>query len=156
MKRLKSLLKKNMVIDLKSEEKYAALEELVGVIDKSDVVTDKKVFLREIIKREKIISTGIGLGIAVPHVKIPSVKDFVIAIGRSKKGIDFNAIDEKPVHIFVMIGASDKQAKEYIKLLAQLVLRLKRKDLREKIMKAEKPEEIINIFLSTIDGGEDS
>jgi fructose-specific phosphotransferase system IIA component len=155
MKRLKSLLRKDMVIDLKSEEKYAALEELVDVISKSDMVTDKRVFLKEIIKREKIMSTGIGLGIAVPHVKISSVKDFVIAIGRSKKGIDFNAIDEKLVHIFVMIGASDTQAKEYIKLLAQLVLRLKRRDLRERIMKAEKPEEIIDIFLSTIDSGED-
>jgi len=151
MHQLKSLLHKDMIIDLKSTEKYPALEELVEVIGKSDKVTDKKTFLKEIIKREKIMSTGIGLGIAVPHVKIPSVKDFVIAIGRSKKGIEFDAIDEKLVHFIVMIGTSDKQATGYIKLLAQLVIRLKRHDVRERIMKAESPEEIVNVFLSTIE-----
>ena len=151
MYQLRSLLHKDMIIDLKSADKNSALEELVGVIGKSDKVTDKKNFLKEILKREKIISTGLGLGIAVPHVKIPSVKDFVIAIGRSKMGINFNAIDEKPVYIIVMIGASDAQAKEYIRLLAQLVIRLKRQDVRERIMKAESPQEIFEVLLSTIE-----
>ena len=151
MYQLKELLHKDMIIDLKSTDKNSALEELVEVIGKSNTVTDKKIFLKEIFKREKIISTGLGLRIAFPHVKIPSVKDFVIAIGRSKMGIDFNAIDEKPVYIIVMIGASDAQAKEYIRLLAQLVIRLKRQDVREKIMKAESPQEIFEVFLSTLE-----
>jgi len=151
MYQLKALLHKDMIIDLKSADKNLALEELVEVISKSDIVTDKKIFLKEIFKREKIISTGLGLGIAFPHVKIPSVKDFVIAIGRSKMGINFNAIDEKPVYIIVMIGASDTQAREYIRLLAQLVIRLKRQGVRESIMKAESPQEIVEVFLSTIE-----
>jgi len=151
MYQLRSLLHKDMIIDLKSTDKNSALEELVEVIGKSNIVTDKKNFLKEILKREKIISTGLGLGIAVPHVKIPSVKDFVIAIGRSKTGINFNAIDEKPVYIIVMIGASDAQAKEYIRLLAQLVIRLKRQDVRERIMKADSPQEIFEVLLSTIE-----
>ena len=151
MYQLKALLHKDMIIDLKSADKNLALEELVEVISKSDIVTDKKIFLKEIFKREKIISTGLGLGIAFPHVKIPSVKDFVIAIGRSKMGINFNAIDEKPVYIIVMIGASDTQAREYIRLLAQLVIRLKRQGVRERIMKADSPQEIFEVFLSTIE-----
>ena len=61
--------------------------------------------MRAIIEREKVISTGVGIGIALPHVKIPCVKDFIAAVGRSHKGIDFNSLDDHPVNIVVMIGA---------------------------------------------------
>lgn len=120
--------------------------ELIEVICTSPLITDKKEFQRAIFEREKIISTGLGIGVAVPHVKIASVKDFVAALGRSFKGIDFQALDDKPVHIIVMIGASDKQAGEYLKVLARLIQILKDKNRRRLIMLAQSPAEIKQIL----------
>ena len=131
---------------LSSVNKKEALEEMVELIGISELITDKKEFLEKIIERENILSTGIGLGIAVPHVKLPSVKDFVIAIGVSKKGIQFDAIDARPVHIIVMIGASGRQGGEYIKVLAKIVLLLKNKEVRHKIVYANSSTEIYEIF----------
>jgi PTS system nitrogen regulatory IIA component len=142
-----SMIDESRVIDLQSESKEGVLRELVDVIATSPLIEDKEGFLRAIFDREKIISTGVGIGVAVPHVKIASVKDFVAAIGRSHKGVDFQSLDEKPVHIVVMIGASDKQSGDFLKVLAKLVLRLKNKDFRRAIMLAKNPSEIRELFL---------
>jgi PTS system nitrogen regulatory IIA component len=145
---LNAAIDSSRIIDLKSEDKEGALREMVDVIASSPLVTDKAEFLRAIMEREKIISTGVGIGVALPHVKIASVKDFVIAIGRSSKGIDFQALDEKPVHIVVMIGASDTQAGEFLKVLARFVLKLKDKEFRRAVMLAKSNDEIKQIFLA--------
>ena len=134
------------IICLKSSEKKEALKELIAVISTSDKVTDPKIFEKEVFKREKLMSTGIGYGIAIPHIRHKSVKDFVIAVGISKEGIKYQSIDDKPVHIIFMIGASEKQDKEYIKLLSRLVLRLKDKDFKEQLINASNPEEIYKII----------
>ncbi|MCX7765882.1 MAG: PTS sugar transporter subunit IIA [Candidatus Sumerlaeia bacterium] len=148
---LNNILDESRIIDLKSEDKEGALMELIEVISTSPLITDKKEFQQAIFEREKIISTGLGIGVAVPHVKIASVKDFVAALGRSFKGIDFQALDDKPVHIIVMIGASDKQAGEYLKVLARIIQILKDKNRRRAIMLAQSPAEIKHI-LSAEDG----
>lgn len=143
-----TMIDESRIIDLQTDTKEGVLRELVDVIATSPLIEDKEEFLRAIFEREKIISTGVGIGVAVPHVKIPSVKDFVAAIGRSHKGVDFQALDEMPVHILVMIGASDKQSGDFLKVLAKLVLRLKNKDFRRAIMLAKGPEEIKELFIS--------
>ena len=143
-----SMIDESRIIDLQADTKEGVLRELVDVIATSRLIEDKEQFLRAIFEREKIISTGVGIGVAVPHVKIPSVKDFVAAIGRSHKGVDFQALDDKPVHIVVMIGASDKQSGDFLKVLAKLVLRLKNKDFRRAIMLAKGPGEVRELFLS--------
>lgn len=145
---LADLIDTDKIIDLKSTNKDDVIRELVNLIDeKSDYITDKEMVLKEFYKREQIMSTGIGLGIAVPHVKVSGINDFVAAIGRSKKGIEFGAIDEQPVHIFIMIGASDKQAQEFLRVLAKIVLRLKHEEVREAIMDAGSPSEIRDILV---------
>ncbi len=140
------------VVDLKSVSKEDALRELIEVIAQSPEVTSKSEFEQAIFDREKQLSTGVGIGVAIPHVKIPSVKNFVAAIGRSHRGIDYNSIDNKPVHLIVMIGASDTQSGEYLKILAKLVLRLKDKEFRRKVMLAKNLEEIKSFFVSKIKG----
>ena len=149
---LGSMLDESRIIDLKSETKESALNELIEVISTSPLITDKEEFARAIFERERIISTGVGIGVAVPHVKIPAVKDFVAAVGRSFKGIDFQALDDKPVHIIVMIGASDKQAGEFLKVLASVVLRLKDKEFRRAVMLARSAKEIKELFSAPLEG----
>lgn len=140
------MIDESRIVDLKATSKEEALRELVDVLATSPLVTDKEELLKAIFEREKVISTGVGIEVALPHVKIPSVKDFVIAIGRSHKGIDFDSLDEKPVYIIVMIGANDKQAGDFLKVLAQLVLKLKNRNFRKAVMFAKSPKRIKELF----------
>jgi len=144
--RLVDYIDVSRIKELKSTTKNEALKEMVELVSSSEMITDRDEFLRKIIEREKILSTGIGLGIAVPHVKLASVKDFVIGIGVSRKGIPYDAIDGKDVHIIVMIGASEAQKDEYIKVLAKIVLVLKNEKTRNRIIHADRGEEIYEVF----------
>jgi len=79
------MIDESRIVDLDADNKEDALRELVEVIAKSPDITDKEDFLEAILEREKVISTGVGIEVALPHVKIAAVRDFVIAIGRSHK-----------------------------------------------------------------------
>ncbi|MFH0792563.1 MAG: PTS sugar transporter subunit IIA [bacterium] len=142
-----SMIREARFVDLKAGSKEEALRELVDVLSHNPNVTNSEEFLRCIFEREKLISTGVGIGVALPHVKISSVKDFVLAVGRSHRGIDFQSLDDKPVHLVAMIGASDKQSGEFLKVLARLVLQLKDKDFRREVMLAKNPDEVAKLFL---------
>jgi len=140
------MLNEDYIIDIKSNDKEGALKELLEVICKNERITDCKIFSREISKREKMMSTGIGYGIAIPHARHVSVKDFVMALGRKKEGLEYESIDDKPVKLIFMIGASDKQDKDYIKVLARLMLRLKNPNFVKKLLKAKNAEEMYSLI----------
>lgn len=146
---ISEIMQPDYIIDLQSTDKAGALEELLEVINRSDKITDPKKFSKAIRAREKLMSTGIGYGIAVPHVRDRSVLDFVMAMGRSKEGVMYESIDDKPVQLIFMIGASNSQDKDYIKLLSRLVLRLKNDDLKNRILAADSPSEIYEIIKDT-------
>ncbi len=135
--------------DLQADNKTDALNEMIDLISSSQNITNITAFKKAIFKRESLMSTGIGLGIAIPHAKIPECDDFVIAIGRLKNGIEYESLDDKPVKLIFMIGASDKQDKEYIRLLSRLVLRLKDNHVQKELLKAKDKYEIYSIITST-------
>ena len=141
-----NLIDEKFIIDLQANTKEAALKELLQNICQNPLITDPKRFEKEIFKREKLMSTGIGYGIAIPHARHKSVKDFVIAIGRNKNGIPYASIDDKPVKLIFMIGASDKQDKDYIKLLSRLVLRLKNETFKNKLLEAKNSHEMYELI----------
>lgn len=129
--------------DCKKENIINKLTELVSTSDK---VEDKESFKKDIWERETLMSTGIGLGIAIPHARSEYIKDIVIAIGISKESIEFDSIDGKPVNYVIMIAANNSQHKEYLQILAKVALVLKSKKKREKIMNSESVQDIYNIF----------
>jgi len=146
---LGDMISEDRIVDLKGETKEEALREMVGVMATSPRVVDKEALLRAIVEREKTLSTGVGIGVAIPHAMIPEVTDFVIAIGRSHRGIEFGALDEKPVRIVVMIAASDKHSRgDYLKILARLMQKLRDKSFRRKLMFAKSAQDIRDAFLS--------
>lgn len=145
---ISDFIDESRIKDLKSDNKTDALNEMIDLISSSENITDISAFKKAIIKRESLMSTGIGLNIAIPHAKIPECKDFVIAIGRVKKGIEYDSLDSKPVNLIFMIGASDKQDKEYIRLLSRLVLRLKDSQAMKELLKAKDQDEIYSIITS--------
>lgn len=133
-------------IDLQGETKEEVLGELVEALATSPLVEDRDELLRKVIERERTLSTGVGVGLAVPHVKIPSVKDFVIGIGRSINGVDFDSIDKLPVHIVVMIACNESQSGDYLKVLGKLVRVLKETEFQSRILKATTPHRIVDLF----------
>jgi PTS system nitrogen regulatory IIA component len=133
-------------VDLRASTKREALVEICRVLEGCAHVADPAAFERAVLDREEAMSTGIGLGIAVPHAKIPSVKDFVLALGRSRAGIEFNSLDGRPVHLVVLIaGPEDRQAR-YLQVLAGVTLRLKREEVRKALLAAPAAKDMIPIL----------
>ena len=146
MPKLANLVTADRIIDLKATTKNEALQELFEVMEAAPEITNGAAFEESVLEREKILSTGIGLELAIPHVKIPTVSNFVMAIGRSKAGIDFDALDGKPVKIVILIASSDKQKDDFLKVQAKVVLLFKEAAFRRKIMKAKDAEEILDLL----------
>ena len=146
MVKLSSLVTADRIIDLKATNKNEALRELFSVMETAPEITNGNEFERSILEREHILSTGIGFELAVPHVKIPAVTNFVMAIGRSRKGIDFDALDGKPVRIVVLIASSDKQKDSFLEVLAKVVLLFKEEAFRRQILRAKDAEEVLDLL----------
>ena len=133
-------------VDLRATTKRDALVEICRVLEGCAHVEDPAAFERAILDREEVMSTGIGLGIAVPHAKIGSVKDFVIALGRSRAGIEFHSLDGKPVHLVVLIAGPDNLQAHYLRVLAGVTLRLKSEDLRRALLEAPSAKDMVAIL----------
>ena len=107
---------------------------------------EKDALWRAILDRESIMSTGIGVEIAVPHAKLVSVADFLIAVGISPGGIEWDAIDGAPVKIIVMIVGPDNRQEDYLRILARVVLLLRNPKNRCKLVETESADEIAQFF----------
>ncbi len=143
---LREHLDASRVKDLVASTKEGVLEEMVGLVCTSDAVSDRQALLSAVRERERVLSTGIGLGIAIPHAKIPGVSRFVVAVGRHAQGIDFDAIDGRPVHLVVLIAGPQDAQDRYLRLLARLSGRLKQEDVRKRLMAAKNHDEIVGIL----------
>jgi len=146
MKRLAEYVTADRIVFLKSKDKKSALNELVDTLASAEGIGDAEGLREAIFARERILSTGIGLGIAVPHAKISSVEEFVVAIGISHDGIPFEALDNKPVKIIVMIAGPEHQQNQYLTILAHTTLLLKNAANREAILAATTPEDVYKVI----------
>jgi len=131
---------------LTADNKFKAIEELARVFEDSDVCSDVDTLIKALKEREEILSTGIGLGIAIPHAKINSVKEMAFAIGVSKKGIDFDSLDGNPAHLIILVAAGERQHKDYLKLLSNIMAILKNETTKNSIIDYSSPEEIITLL----------
>lgn len=143
---LGDLINTRGVVRLETQDKVEVLEKLIEVLSRRREVTSKEKLRRAIKDREKILSTGIGFGIAVPHAKIQQVKKFCAVIGLSKEGIPFEALDGKPVHVIVMIAAPENEHEEYLRILARITHTLKDEDTRARILNSKDTKSAIAIF----------
>lgn len=127
------------VVDLHATDKAGALNELIDLIGDAPQIADLEAFRKAIEEREQVMSTGIGLGLALPHVKIPEVVGIITALGRSLKGIDFDALDGRPVHLILMIAAPLKQHRDFLKVIAHVSKLLKDENLRNDLLACPTP-----------------
>jgi PTS system nitrogen regulatory IIA component len=145
--RIKSLLNPERVCFLKSAAKREALLELAYLLAEAPQVEDRDRLVEAIFKREELMSTGIGQGIAIPHVRIPSVRDLCIAAGISKEGIgDYQALDDQPVHFVLMLAAGEDQHAYYLKALSSLSARLKDPKVKKRVISAETAEQAYSLL----------
>ena len=146
MKKISDILTVARIKDIQAQTKDEVLAELVEMVVDAPEVTSPDTLLHAIKAREAIISTGIGMGIAIPHAKISSVTDFVIAVGRSKEGVDFQSLDDLPVHLFMLIAASDTQGEDFLKFLGRIGAFFNKRGKTEKFLKAGNPEYMLKLF----------
>lgn len=135
-----------IVFDLKSQSKNEVIEELVELVNTSNMVSDKETLLRDIKERENLVTTGIGYGVAFPHAKTKSVKGIVIAFARSMEGIEFEAIDHKPVFLFFLIAAPEDAIGAHLNVMSRLSYLMKSEENRQKLMKATSPGEVLELI----------
>jgi mannitol/fructose-specific phosphotransferase system IIA component (Ntr-type) len=146
MKNLLNRLSMDRIVFLEASDKAEALNQMVEAVCTSPAVTDGEGLRRAIFDREKILSTGIGLGVALPHAKIGSIADFVLAVGILREPIEYGALDDRPVQIIVMIAGPTQKQSDYLKILAQVTLSLKNRGLREALIAAKTPEEVMRVL----------
>lgn len=124
-----------------------ALRSLVELLDSIGALKNKESYFHALLEREKIVSTGIGMGVAIPHAKLEGYKDFFIAIGvQQGKGLEWNSLDGAPVRLIIMIGGPANQQTEYLHILSKITMAIKNEERRKKLLKAKTAEEVINLF----------
>jgi len=146
MKHIADILTVNRICDIKATKKDEAIIELCSMLADAPEVDNLDKFISAIRYREAIMSTGIGMGIAIPHSKTSSLRDFVMAVGRSKKGIDFDALDGLPVHIIVLVGSSDSQGEEFLKVLAEIGVFFSDPENKKLFMRAKSRKEMYKVI----------
>jgi fructose-specific phosphotransferase system IIA component len=140
------LQKENCLMDLRAVTKEEAVAEISAALVKSGKVQNEEQFVQDILGREKLGSTGIGLKVAIPHSPTEAVDEFVLAFGRSEMGIDFQALDDDKVHLIFLMGTNPQELSQYLKLLSELSRLLRKADFREQLMAAPSAEEVVQIF----------
>jgi PTS system nitrogen regulatory IIA component len=139
-------LDSRLIAFLDVDNRDEAIKTLVTMIHEAGKLQDKHAFYEAIIEREKIVSTGIGMGAAIPHAKLASYDDFFIAIGILRKGLDWNSLDGSPVRIIFLIGGPDDKQTEYLQILSKLTQLIKDDQTRKKMLTLNSPEDIIKLF----------
>jgi PTS system nitrogen regulatory IIA component len=150
------LLDEKLIIFLDVEDRNGAIQEMVRLLESSGKLRDPALFQKAILEREKLVSTGIGMGVAIPHAKLEGYRDFFIAVGISpKRGIDWNALDQEFVQLVLMIGGPEKEQKRYLQILSNLTAAIKDPLRRKQILKASTPKQVIALFERENHGFED-
>ncbi|RKY32610.1 MAG: PTS sugar transporter subunit IIA [Candidatus Omnitrophota bacterium] len=140
------LSEKDIIIGLKNVEKEKVLEELLTLLEKNKKIKNKGEILKALLEREKLGSTGIGQGIAVPHVKTNEVNTLVGALGISHKGVEFNSLDGEPVYIIFLLLAPTKATGIHLKALAKIARLLKDRVFRNSLRNAKTASEAFRII----------
>jgi PTS system nitrogen regulatory IIA component len=146
--RMEDILKDSCVIaDLKGKTKDEVLLELVDTLKKVHLVEDTEKAVSVILEREKLGSTGIGDGVAIPHGKMKGLHSMLCAFGKSKEGLDFDAVDSKPVHLFFLLLAPEDSASLHLKTLSRISKLLRDPSFRKRLTELSSSREMYNAII---------
>ena len=149
MKKVAEYIKTDSIImDLQSKDKKSIIKELFDSLSNSKEVVNKEKCYEDILLREKIGSTGIGEGFAIPHAKTDGVKDLIMTIGISRNEIEYDSVDNSKVNVFFMFLSPVDLSQEYLIILAKISRFIREKDFLKEILSAKTKEELVHIIYS--------
>lgn len=142
--RLQDLLTDKVIrIPLQNTEKEKIIEEMIDLLAQTKKLRDRNLALAKVLERERVMSTGMGEGVAIPHAKTEAVDELVAAFGITSSDVDFQAIDEKPVRlVFLLVGPMDPTG-PHLQALSRISRLMHRKDFRDRLIAAHSAEEVI-------------
>ncbi len=145
--RISDILNENLVqINLKGENKNDIINSMIDLLNNSKKVLDIEKVRTAIFEREKIMSTGVGNGFAIPHGKTDAVDDIVAAFGITEKPIDYQSLDEKPVRLIFLLVGKENLVGPHIKLLSRISRLMNKDDFRQKLLNCSSSLEVIEIL----------
>ncbi len=146
MKVLDLLSDKYVIPDLKGQTKDEVINELIDLFKDDPRVIDLEKVREAVLEREKIMSTGVGKGFAIPHGKTNTVNDILAAFGKTSHAIEYDSLDGHPVYLVFLLVGKDNLVSKHIKLLSRISRMMNKDDFRANLFKAKTSEEILNIF----------
>lgn len=147
--KIRNILSTDRIVFIDKTTKIEALNQLSAALAQAPQIKDGAELEKEILKREELMSTAIGRGIAIPHVRLASVTDLVMAIGICKNPLtDFQALDEEPVSLMIMIAAAHNQHSYYLKTISHISSILRKDELRNEIINAKTKAEAYKVLIS--------
>lgn len=135
-------------LNLPVSDKESMISSMVGILSRSPNLINRDQFLRDVLAREELVTTGVGYGVAFPHAKSDAVKTVVFAFARVTEGVDFGALDGKPVRLIFLIGAPKHQepSRVYLNLMARLSFLMKDKGNRDFLLETRSVEEVCRLL----------
>lgn len=147
--RISDILNEHLVLtDLRGNSKDDIINALVDLIGSSPRVLDKDKVRQAIFDREKLMSTGVGNGFAIPHGKTDAVSDIVAAFAITAEPIDFDAMDGKPVRLVFLLVGKDSMVGSHIKLLSRISRLMTKEQFRDRLLTIGTPQEVLETFRS--------
>ena len=138
--------KQYIILELESTGKDGVLRELAATVHAQCPLIDMDTLSQVLTEREQLGSTGVGNGVAIPHGKVTGLEKMLLCFGRSSSGISFDAVDNQPVHLIVMILSPPAMAGEYLQTLARVSKLLKDATTRNRLLQAADAETILELF----------
>ncbi|MDD8017602.1 MAG: PTS sugar transporter subunit IIA [Bacteroidota bacterium] len=145
--RISDILDESVVrVDLKGKSKDEIINQMIAIVTHSSKITDIEKVREAIFEREKIMSTGVGNGFAIPHGKTDAVLDIVAAFAITDEPIDYDSLDEQPVRLIFLLVGKDSMVGPHIKLLSRISRLMNKEEFRNKLLGATTAKQVIEIF----------
>ncbi|MDR1434496.1 PTS sugar transporter subunit IIA [Candidatus Endomicrobiellum devescovinae] len=146
MKIMDFLSQDAIIVDLKATDKKSAIVELAEVLKNTKKIKNSDDIINIVLERERLGSTGIGQGVALPHGKTDLLHEQIGVLGISRKGIEFNSLDGEPVHIIFLLVGPVEVAGQHLKALSRISRLFKDKFLRQAIKEAKTTQEVVKLI----------
>ncbi len=140
-----------IVVDLQAKDKNQALAELTDALIACEPSLNRNDVIEVLLEREKLGSTGIGEGVAIPHGKLGGIPELMLAFGRSRQGVNFESMDGQPAHLFFLLIAPEESVGVHLKTLARISKLLKDSSVRQKLLDAADQKAIYQVILDAED-----
>jgi len=141
------LTKESVIADLLGDNKVEVIKEMTQCLKKNNFIKNDQALFETLMEREKLGSTGIGENVAIPHGKSDEVTQIITVLARSKNGVEFESLDQKPVHFVCMVIAPAHSTGQHLKVLARISRIFKNQGLREDILNAGNSDSIYSILI---------